>query len=86
MLTVDQSIQSQARNEIIHASAPPAADPVLNRLRTLVLAWYDRQHDLTPTSRTLLPNDPAFIHHLHKSTMAELFVQQPGFHALWQQP
>jgi len=71
-----------ARNLQAHESHT-TVDQTLVSLQTLVNNWYSRQHELTHTGRSLLPEDQSSIYHLSATSLAELNSQLTHFHSLW---
>jgi len=68
------------RNEAVHATSS-ITDQVLVHLQQSVLSWYDRQSELTASSRALLSDDSSTILSLRKQSSAELNHQLTSFHA-----
>jgi hypothetical protein len=49
----------------------------------VILSWYSRLDELTPTGRNLLPTSPELVKQLSNTALAELIVQANAFHQLW---
>jgi hypothetical protein len=74
----------KARNALAHSSRDTATtDQQLISLQMAVLAWYNRQHQLTPAGRSLLPQHSDTIYQLAKPALAELLVQLTNYHSQW---
>ena len=73
-----------ARNALVHSSSDTEPiDQIKISLQNAILAWYQRQQELTPAGRSLLPPDPESIYRIGTPALAELNVQLTAFHTLW---